>query len=93
MVANELIPGTEVETRGLRWQVVHIEEHAGGGVCRLRGLGGISAGEEIDVLLGLESVNAVRHDVDPDRAGRLREWLLYHQAFLLEQALGARTRF
>lgn len=83
-----LIPGTEVEARGLRWQVVRVDEQTGSPVCRLRGIGGISAGEEIDVLLGLEQVNAIRRDVDPERAGRLREWLLYHQAFLLEQALG-----
>src|SRR6185437_13661486 len=88
MAVSDLIPGTEVEARGLRWQVVHIEEQSGSCVCRLRGVGGISAGDEIDILLGLEQVNAIRHDVDPTRAGRLREWLLYHEAFLLEQALG-----
>lgn len=86
--AIELIPGTEVEARGLRWQIVRIEEQVGSRVCRLRGVGGVAAGEEIDLLLGLEQVRPIRHDVDPSRAGRLREWLLYHQAFLLEQALG-----
>lgn len=88
---SDLIPGTEVEARGLRWQVVRIEDQAGSRTCRLRGLGGIIAGEEVEVLLGLEQVRAIRHDVDPARAGRLREWLLYHQAFLLEQALGPRA--
>jgi hypothetical protein len=88
MPTLDLIPGTEVEARGLRWQVVRIEEQASSCVCRLRGVGGVAAGEEIDVLLGLEDVHPIRHEVDPARAGRLREWLLYHQAFLLEQALG-----
>jgi superfamily II DNA or RNA helicase len=83
-----LMPGTEVEARGLRWQVVHVDDHTGSGICRLRGLGGIASGEEIDVLLALEDVTPIRHEFDPSRAGRLREWLLYHQAFLLEQALG-----
>lgn len=91
MATSDLLPGTEVEARGLRWQVVRIEEQAGSRVCRLRGLGGIVAGEEVEVLLGLEPVQAIRHTVDPTRAGRLREWLLYHQAFLLEQALGPRA--
>jgi hypothetical protein len=91
MATSDLIPGTEVEARGLRWQVVRIEEQAGSRVCRLRGLGGIAAGEEIEILLGLELVCAIRQDVDPARAGRLREWLLYHQAFLLEQALGPKA--
>lgn len=91
MTMSELIPGTEVEARGLRWQVVRIEEQAGSRVCRLRGLGGIAAGNEIELLLGLEPVAAIRHEVDPAKAGRLREWLLYHQAFLLEQALGPRA--
>jgi ERCC4-related helicase len=54
-------------------------------------LGGISAGDEIDVLVGLESIQPIQHDIAPERAGRLREWLLYHQAFLLEQALGPRA--
>ena len=88
MSATDLIPGTEVEARGLRWQVVRIEEQAGSRVCSLRGIGGAIAGEEVDVLLGLEQVQAVRHEINPEHAGRLREWLLYHQAFLLEQALG-----
>ena len=88
MAVSDLIPGTEVEARGLRWRVVRIEEHAGSCICHLRGIGGVSAGEEIGILLGLEQVHPVRHEVDPARAGRLREWLLYHQAFLLEQALG-----
>ena len=88
---SDLIPGTEVEARGLRWQVVRIEEQAGSRVCRLRGLGSIAAGVEIELLLGLEQVAAIRHEVDPAKAGRLREWLLYHQAFLLEQALGPRA--
>lgn len=88
IASSELIPGVEVEARGLRWQVVRIEEQGGSSICRLRGLGGIFAGEEVDVLMGVEQIHPVRHDVDPKRAGRLREWLLYHQAFLLEQALG-----
>lgn len=88
MQSTTLIPGMEIEARGLRWQVVRLEEQAGSRVCRLRGIGGVVAGEEIDVLLGLEEVRPIRHDIDPKHAGRLREWLLYHQAFLLEQALG-----
>lgn len=91
MTSSDLIPGIEVEARGLRWQVVGVEEQAGSRVCRLRGLGGVSAGEELELLLGLEQVAAIRHAVDPVKAGRLREWLLYHQAFLLEQALGPKA--
>jgi ERCC4-related helicase len=38
--------------------------------------------------MALEEINPILHSFDPVHAGRLREWLLYHQAFLLEQALG-----
>ena len=86
--AIDLVPGTEVEARGLRWRVLRVDGQTGSRVCRLRGQGGVAAGEEIDILLDLEEVRPIRHEIDPKRAGRLRDWLLYHQAFLLEQALG-----
>ena len=33
-------------------------------------------------------IEPIRHDLRPDRAAPLVNWLVYHQAFLLEQALG-----
>lgn len=35
-----------------------------------------------------EDINPVRRDLRPDRAAPLTNWLVYHQSFLLEQALG-----
>lgn len=43
---------------------------------------------EVDLLHPFESVRPVAIDFEPRRAGRLRQWRLYHDAFLLEQALG-----
>ncbi|RMH31084.1 MAG: DEAD/DEAH box helicase [Planctomycetota bacterium] len=88
MNTDLLIPGTEVTLRGMRWQVVRTEDYESGRRLRLRGLGAAVLGEEIDILPEIENVTAIRHDVDPERAGRLRDWLLYHQAFVLEQSLG-----
>lgn len=85
---NDLLPGTEVQARGLRWQLVSCDQQHGRALYRLRGLGGTVAGQEIELLDGLDEIQPIRHDVDPQKAGRLREWLLYHEAFVLEQALG-----
>ena len=45
-------------------------------------------GKELDLLYPFEAVEPVMHELRPDRAAPLRNWLVYHQAFLLEQALG-----
>jgi ERCC4-related helicase len=55
---------------------------------RLRGTEHAVLGQELDILVPFESVEAVRHDFQTDRAAPLDNWLVYHQAFLLEQALG-----
>lgn len=77
-----------MQARGLRWQLIAAEKQHGRTLFRLRGLGGTAAGQEVELLEGLDDVQPIRHDIDPKRAGRLREWLLYHEAFVLEQALG-----
>lgn len=91
MPGTEVFAGMEVEARGLRWQVVNVSEQDGKRQCRLRGLGGALLGEEIELALDAEPVSPVNRIIDPAKAGRLREWLPYHQAFLLEQALGPRA--
>ncbi|MCA8937739.1 MAG: DEAD/DEAH box helicase, partial [Planctomycetes bacterium] len=88
MTSAQITPGIEVHARGLLWQVVNVTDQAGSRHCRLRGLGGALLGEEIEIVLGVETVVPIRKTIDPRRAGRIREWLPYHQAFLLEQALG-----
>lgn len=85
---SDLLPGTEVVARGLRWQVV-LSEHLGEQVLiRLRGLEGAVLGQELDLLSPFETVHPIIHNLDPERAAPLRNWLVYHQAFILEQALG-----
>jgi ERCC4-related helicase len=83
-----LLPGTEVNARGLRWEVVSSESLGPQTLFRLRGLEGAVLGQELDILYPFEHIEAVVHDLRPERAAPLTNWLVYHQAFLLEQALG-----
>jgi hypothetical protein len=39
-------------------------------------------GKELDLLYPFEVVEPVMHELRPDRAAPLRNWLVYHQAFL-----------
>lgn len=87
-VHDVLLPGTPVRARGLSWEVVHAEQADEQLRYRLRCTHGDLRGREIDLLSPFEQVDAVVTALDPERAGPLREWLLFHRAFLLEQALG-----
>src|SRR5262245_57603767 len=83
-----LLPGTEVQARGLRWEVVTSDSLGQQTLYRLRCLDGALRGQELDLLEPFEPIEAIIRDLRPDRAAPLRNWLVYHQAFLLEQALG-----
>lgn len=84
----DFLPGTEVVARGLRWEVVDGQPMGNQTRLRLRGLGGLFGGVEIDVLTPFEPVSIITREFSPSKAGPLSNWLVYHQAFLLEQALG-----
>lgn len=86
---SPLLPGTEVHARGLRWEVVGSESLGQQTLYRLRGLESSVLGHELDILFPFEPLTPVRHDLRPERAAPFTNWLVYHQAFLLEQALGA----
>ena len=86
---STLLPGTQVYARGLQWEIVQVEPAGEQQRFRLRALQGDLRGVEFDLLHPFEKVEAIVTDFQPEKAGRLRPWLLYHQAFLLEQALGA----
>jgi len=81
-------PGTEVVARGLRWEVVHTSPAGLQTRCRLRCLAEPLRGHEIDLLTPLEAIEPVSRELEPERAAHLVQWRLFHQAFLLEQALG-----
>jgi len=85
---SELLPGTQVEARGLAWEVVHTEPAGVQHRVRVRCLQGDLQGVEVDLLHPFELIRPIATDFEPQRAGRLRQWRLYHDAFLLEQALG-----
>lgn len=85
---TELLPGTEVELRGLRWEVVFAQPAGEQRLYRLRCLAGGLHGREMDVLEPFETPNPVATPLDPNRAARLQDWRVFHHAFLLEQALG-----
>jgi len=85
---STLLPSTQVEARGLPWEVVHVEPAGEQQRFRLRCLQGDFRGLEVDLLSPLEEIRPIVTELDPKRAGRYRHWRLYHDAFLLEQALG-----
>src|SRR5436190_3997259 len=85
---NTLLPGTEVQARGLRWETVFSQSLGAQTLYRLRGLIGSFKGEEVELLAPFEEIKPTYRKLDPEHAGPIRNWLLYHQAFLLEQALG-----
>ncbi len=70
---------------------MHVEPAGAEQRFRLRCVSGSLAGFELDLLHPFEPIEPVTRELDPARAGRLPAWLLYHQAFLLEQALGPRA--
>lgn len=86
---STLLPGTEVTFRGLHWEVV-FSQPAGAEqeLYRLRCLDAGLRGQEFDVLHPFEELTPVTTELNPRKAGRLQHWRVYHQAFLLEQALG-----
>jgi superfamily II DNA or RNA helicase len=84
-----LLPGTQVHARGTLWEVVHVEPAGTQQRIRLRAQVEGLRGRELDLLYPFESVEPVHRDFDPAKAGRLAPWRLYHQAFLLDQALGS----
>lgn len=83
-----LLPGTKVVARGLPWEVVDVESVGAQARYRLRCLQGVLLGQTLDLLAPFEQIQPVAAELDPKRAGRIERWLLYHQAFLLDQALG-----
>src|SRR6516165_4316711 len=83
-----LLPGMVVGARGHRWEVVTSQNLGPQTLLRLRGTENAVLGQEMDILFPFEPVEPVRHEFRPDRAAPLDNWLVYHQAFLLEQALG-----
>jgi hypothetical protein len=83
-----LLPGTEVQARGLRWEVVFSQSLGTQTLYRLRGLHGAFKGQEVEFLAPFETIKPTYRELDPDHAAPIRNWLVYHQAFLLEQALG-----
>src|SRR5262245_46497309 len=83
-----LLPGTEVQARGLRWEVVTSDSLGQQTLYRLRCLEGALRGQELDLLNPLEPITPTVRAIQPERAAPLRHWLAYHQAFLPDQALG-----
>jgi superfamily II DNA or RNA helicase len=81
------LPGTEVIARGLRWVVAHTQGLGEQTLVRLRGTQGVMQGEEFDLLHPFEDLEPLVADLRPDRAAPKQNWVVYHQAFLLDQAL------
>jgi ERCC4-related helicase len=84
----ELLPGTEVTARGLRWELVYSQNLGSQILHRLRGIEGDFAGQELDLLGPFDEITPVARELRPENPAPLPNWLAYHQAFLLEQAFG-----
>jgi hypothetical protein len=85
---NPLLPCTPVIARGLQWEVVEWDPAGAQQRFRLRCVQGALRGQELDLLAPFETIEPLSKALEPTKAGLLRAWRLYHQAFLLEQALG-----
>ncbi|XXT18752.1 helicase-related protein [Sorangium sp. So ce429] len=85
---QEVLPGTEVLARGLRWEVVHVQPGADAALFRLRCLESALRGQEIDLVSPFEHIEPLTAPIEPARAAQLPAFRVYHDAFLLEQALG-----
>lgn len=83
-----LLPGTIVQARGLTWEILHVDSAGPQQRYRLRCAQGDLRGFELDLLHPFEPITPVQAALDPTRAATLTNWLLYHDAFLLDQALG-----
>ena len=83
-----LMPGMQVRARGLSWTLVEVSPAGEVTRFRVRCDEGSLRGREFDLLSPPDSIGAVAVELDPTRPTRLSHWLLYHRAFLLEQALG-----
>lgn len=73
--------------RGLHWEIIESQPEGNETRVRLRGMGEM-AGFEVDILSPFEKVEPVSIDFKPVQADKLSNWLVYHQAFLLEQTFG-----
>lgn len=83
-----LLPGTPVSARGLLWEVVFSQASGVETLYRLRCQEGFLRGQERDFLSPFEAITPVAKELRPDKAAPLADWLVYHRAFLIDQALG-----
>lgn len=86
---SELLPGTPVRLRGLRWEVVFTQPMGEQTLCRVRALDGAFRGRELEVLTPFEKLEPIVQALAYERAAPLHQWRLYHQSFLLEQEFGS----
>jgi hypothetical protein len=63
----ELLTGTEVTARGLRWELAYTQNLGSQVLHRLRGIDGHFAGQEIDLLEPFDEIIPVARELRPDR--------------------------
>lgn len=85
---TDLVPGTEVRARGLRWEIAFAHSAGEQQLYRLRCLEGDLRGQEYDLLSPFETIEPIAREPEVTKPGSLADWRTYHQAFLLEQELG-----
>ena len=85
---SHLSIGTQVQARGLKWQIIDRQPAGQQQLYRLLLVDGPLRGLEKDILYPLENIEPIINEFQPEKAAPLPNWLVYHQAFLLDQALG-----
>jgi ERCC4-related helicase len=86
---TSFVPGTKVLARGLPWQVVETEAAGPQTRFRLQCLQVGLQGMQLDLMSPFEEIRPITSEFNPRLPGQLNAWLLYHQAFLLDQSLGS----
>ncbi|HVY13960.1 MAG TPA: helicase-related protein [Rhodopila sp.] len=93
----QLTPGLRIAARGLEWDVIDADPPPDPSIAehrrvRLCCASGDLAGLEWDILHPLEPVTVLRADPDPRAPDSLRDWWLYHTAWLFDQVPGPATQ-
>jgi hypothetical protein len=76
--------GTEVEARGLRWEIVDVRAMGDQTMLRLRGLDSIFTRTEVDLLVPFEEVRPIAQDFTYTRPTHLANWRTYQQALFIK---------
>jgi hypothetical protein len=71
---TDLLPGTEIAARGLRWELVYTPNLGAQTLHRLRGIEGHFAGLEMDLLAPFDEITPVFRDLRPEHPAQFHAY-------------------